>query len=217
MLGADVLIVTAMHMEAQPVARALELIFVAPTTAAGAGISLEVVGISARRMPAITTPTRAVILAGLAGGLDPALRSGDVVIDDPAHIVAPDVAPGARRAVIYGADRIIASAAEKAELFRSTAMPAVDMESCAVRAAAAAASVPFINIRAVVDTAGDPLDPETINLFDEFGRVKLPAAMKLFLRRPHVMPHLLKTRHKATHALASMARVVAEVVRANFS
>jgi len=217
MRSAEVLIVTAMQMEAQPVARALGLKFNSPTSAVGAGIRLEVVGISARRMPALTNSTSAVILAGLAGGLDPALRSGDVVIDDPAHSVAPDVAPGARRAVIYGADHIIASAAEKAGLFRSTAMSAVDMESSAVRAAAAAAGVPFINIRAVVDTAGDPLDPETVKLFDESGRVKLAAAMKLFLRRPHVIPALLKTRHKAADALASMARVVADVVHATFA
>ena len=64
------LILTPMRQEAKAVGRAIKGI---------ADVSIKVIGIGATRLPPIRASR--VILAGLAGGLDPELRTGDVIVE----------------------------------------------------------------------------------------------------------------------------------------
>jgi adenosylhomocysteine nucleosidase len=73
---------------------------------------------------------------GVAGGLDPKLKVGDIVRDR-----------------IHSADAPVTSPAQKARLFRTTGAVAVDMESEAVAEVAREAGVRFAVVRAIVDPA----------------------------------------------------------------
>ncbi|MDT4920393.1 MAG: 4-hydroxy-3-methylbut-2-en-yl diphosphate reductase [Pseudonocardiales bacterium] len=115
----------------------------------------------------------AVVVAGLAGGLDPALRAGDVVVatevlDATGAVALPAGAPlvaelrnlGMRvhHGPIVTTDRLVTGPAERARLASGGAI-AVDMESAPiVRALAARAGpVPVAVVRVIVDTVDSPL------------------------------------------------------------
>lgn len=116
----------------------------------------------------IAAGARAVISAGLCGGLAPDLRPGDLIIGERVVSASGDVilsdrnllaaAPqSAPKVAIFGSDDIIDSAQKKALIFGRYASQTVDMESHGAARAAARASAPFIAVRAVADGASRAL------------------------------------------------------------
>jgi hypothetical protein len=100
-------------------------------------------------------------IAGYGGGLEPALRRGDVV-------VAPEFPPGfsppwllrGRRAIagkMFHVPRVIASPGEKARLFRESGAACCEMESGVVGPIADRLGIPWAGVRAISDAASDPL------------------------------------------------------------
>jgi nucleoside phosphorylase len=175
------LILAAMHMEADAIKKALS-------------VDVQIIGISATRLPIPLPRAERIILAGLAGALDPGLKVGDIVMHGEVHT----------------ADHLIATAEEKAELFRTTRRRAVDMENAIVQKAAEAAGIPFVGIRAVSDNAHQAVDAELLMVLDEFGRPKPLAVAGLLLRRPRLVGQLRKLQADCKTALAAL---VAEVGR----
>ena len=116
-----------------------------------------------------------VILAGLAGALDPSLRPGAVVlcrqsaapgreILDPDRYFTEDVRNELRnagRSFVYS--RLLtlpepaATADAKLQLWNEHGAGAVDMETYQVAAACEERRVPWIAVRAIVDTSGQAL------------------------------------------------------------
>jgi adenosylhomocysteine nucleosidase len=113
----------------------------------------------------------ALISFGVAGGLDPRLRAGDLVLAD--RVILPGgraiathaawrslaharlAEPGTRAFVgaIAGSDQLLVTPAEKRLLSERSGGIAGDMESGAVAEVAADAGVPFLVMRAVSDGA----------------------------------------------------------------
>ena len=194
------LILAAMQPEADAVARAV---------AGVAGVSVGVVGIGARDVPAISRDqTSLVLLACLAGGLDPALRTGDVVVDPPPAILPP----GARVGRIHTADRLVSTVAEKAALFAATGAACVDMETAGVRRAADAAGVRLVAVRAILDTAREPLPAYVLGLTDARGRPRVGRVTRLLLRRPWAIRDLVRLGRTSKRALRSLGEAVRELV-----
>ncbi len=143
----------------------------------------------------------ALMSYGTAAGLAPALRSGDVILADylldaqgTRHEIAgawsqilEEKLTGVRnlrRGGICQSDTVIATPADKAGLYRRTGCLALDMESAALAALAGQTGVPFISLRAVVDTADMSLPASLLTALDEDGNVSLTKLLPALLPRP---------------------------------
>src|SRR4051812_38922885 len=121
-----------------------------------ANVRMHVIGPGAQTLPQIDDDACAIVLAGLAGGLDPSLRKGDGGIRaEPQIFSNPPDFGSARAARLTCQTRIIGAPQQKAELFRTTGAAAVDMERDAVRNLAVELGVPLIILRAISDTADE--------------------------------------------------------------
>ena len=164
----------------------------------------------------------AILSIGVSGGLDPKLRSGDLIIggriitsdgeawdSDPSLLAAIGDASAARGAAtgpLFGADEIIATAAAKADLFENFNCLAVDMESHGAARAAGAAGTPFLAIRAIADTADGVLPKAALNAVAEDGSTRTLATLGAALRAPSQIPELMKLGQASGAALKTLRR-----------
>jgi adenosylhomocysteine nucleosidase len=168
---------------------------------------------AARAAEALAPQVRAFISFGLAGGLDPALRAGallvpDRVVDggeawaaDPALQAALG---GGTGHVLLGGGAILATAAAKRAAWIAGAH-AVDLESAAVARVAAATGKTFAVLRAVCDEAGRDLPAAALLALDAAGRIGAARVGLAVLRRPWQLPALLGLARDAARARAALA------------
>ena len=169
----------------------------------------------------------ALLSFGLAAGLVPALRAGDliladgVVLPDGGH-VTPDptwrgsVAAEAegrgvslRFGAVAGTDRVLATPQAKRALHEATSALAADMESHAVAEAAAGSGLPFLVLRAISDRADQPLPPALLAAVGADGRLRAGRAVTALMRRPGEIPAALRLARGTRAALVSLGRAVA--------
>lgn len=153
---------------------------------------------------------------GVAGGLDPSLKPGDLVL--PQSILKEAEAPiethnewlssllqdenPASTGPLISSPVPVTTVEAKAALARNHGAIAVDMESYAIAEVALRADVPFIAIRVIVDGA-DMAIPEIALAGTPF------AVMKKAVKKPGDIPALLRLgshMNKATKTLSSVAR-----------
>jgi len=174
----------------------------------------------------LASGAQALVSVGLAGGLDPRLRPGDVLL--ATGIVAPGRAPaetdqawvmaalaasialGPR--VVTGSlassDRILPGAAEKRDLAARTGAAAVDMESGEVAEAAGRAGVPVLVLRAVADPAWRNLPAVALVPLRSDGGVRTLAVARALVTRPADWPDVARLALEARAALGALRRVV---------
>lgn len=212
------LILTALDFEARPIARELGLRFVTRTLAVGetpqsAGVRLRIVGPRARHLPTapLAERPRLVLMAGLAGGLSPDLRRGDLVVDAAGD---PTVRPPGRRGGIATVTDLATTPNGKAGLAKTTGALVVDMENAVARDWAARHGLAFVGLRAVSDTADEPLDPATLRVIDEHGFFRPTRLAAEILRRPACVASFwrLRTAGGTARTLAVAVRSVAETL-----
>lgn len=171
---------------------------------------------------------KAVISIGVSGGLDPALASGDLLIGK--EIIAQDgavykadghlttlvqamlppelVLAGA----LFGADRIVDSAEEKAALYARHHCLAVDMESHGAAKAAAQSGVPFLAIRAVADPASRALPEAALNAVAPDGSTQVLKTLGAALRDPKQFPALISLGADSAKALKTINSQVGRMI-----
>jgi hypothetical protein len=201
----NVLILTALRNEAKAIAGAI------PGWQCR-NLTFLTIGIRAVRLPDLTSlgPLRCIILAGLAGALDPSLQIGDVICDGDASF--PWSTGSLRRGSIHSSAEIVRTPEEKKRLFAETHAAAVDMEQSIVKAAVLPLAVPFIGIRSISDTAEDVLDPMILSWIDEVGSPRpVPIARDLLLR-PRSWRMARRLARDSKRALATLGDAVAAIV-----
>ncbi|MDX1540193.1 MAG: hypothetical protein R3349_02195 [Geminicoccaceae bacterium] len=181
----------------------------------------------ARRL--IEQDIEGLISFGLAGGLDPSLRPGALLL--PETVIGPPSggrpcpvfeASPAERAVLHerlagaglqpvassllGSERLVGSPARKAELFRTTGAVAVDMESHVVAEVAAAAGLPWLVLRAIADPADLALPSFIGATLGPEGGVRRGAVLRGLLRQPAALPSLIRLHRHSRRGLGSLAR-----------
>jgi adenosylhomocysteine nucleosidase len=115
-----------------------------------------------------------VFAAGFAGGLDPKLGLGDVVMEELADGKTPR---------IVSRPLPVEAPEDKARLRAETGAEAVDMETETVRAACRGAGVPVLAIRAISDPAMAALPVPFAVWFDLQGQRARPMALVGYLLR----------------------------------
>lgn len=167
----------------------------------------------------------ALLSFGLAGGLDPGLEPGTVVIPkriilatgdtletDSAwrHRIAAALGPGlaSDQGALLSVDAPLDTPARKAAAAETTGAVAVDMESGAIAAVAAAAGLPTVAVRVVADGAADSLPPGVERWIDDSGRRRAAPIASAALRPSQwsVLARLARRHRVAQRALTRVAR-----------
>lgn len=188
--------------------------------ARGTGCALAVGGgspLGARRMAQrlVEDGANALISFGLAGGLDPALTAGALLL--PRAVLSQDTAfpcdeaicaalEGERIDYVLAGHEVVATAVDKAQLWRESGAGAVDLESGAVAEVAAASGLPFAVMRAVCDPATRDLPRAAVEALDEQGRVAPLKMAAILARHPSEFIGLVALGLDAVRARKSLIR-----------
>jgi len=172
-------------------------------------------------------PSR-VVSAGFAGGLDPALRHGDLVLADAivdcqghheplllegAAPTVPDVSACCVGRLL-AVERVIRLPGEKRELGVRHQALACDMESLAVAEVCRQRNVPLLAVRVISDTADEELPADIEKLLAQANTAgRWGTAIGSILRRPSALKDLLRLRQRAIEASDRLAKFLAKIIR----
>lgn len=200
----------------------------------GHGIGHRRAAETARRAFDLMPGAELVIGTGVVGALSSGLRPGDLVLServltldadgrideqvtvvDEAHLRT--VSRSLTRAgiaystgAILTSHRVLVTGAEKRSAKEVTGAIAVDMETAAIAAEAAAHGLPFVAIRAVLDEVDDEVVGAA--MADEDGNVRPLAATSYLLRNPAAilkLPQMMRNLSRATASIADALSAIA--------
>jgi adenosylhomocysteine nucleosidase len=142
----------------------------------------------------------ALVSFGLAGGLDPALPAGTIIVSsavldgDHRYPTDPELSGllgGATPHEMLGANMIVATVAKKARLHSDTGAAATDLESAAVGRVAKLHSLPFAVMRVICDPAQCALPPAALVPLTQRGSIAIGRVLTSILVHPTQIPALL--------------------------
>lgn len=173
----------------------------------------------ATMLDALPDDVTCVLSFGIAGGLAPEARTGDVLLASTLHAgqpFAPDeawttalaICTGARVVPLAASDTLLADAQAKRALHATTGAEAVDMESGAVARFAAARGLPFAVLRAVADGPEDALPRAAHHALTPDGRLALRPVLAGLARRPWELPGLIRLGRASARAHAALAHSI---------
>jgi len=175
---------------------------------------------TAALVDAASRQAKCLISFGIAGGLAPHLRSGDVILSG--EVIGPDRSwranerfqeeignlarrIGAAEGPVLGAGELLATEDDKARAWRDTGALAVDMESAIVARAAEAAGIPFLVLRTIADPATRALPPAALIRLSQDGTPALTRVLGEVLRRPRQIAALFGLARETRQALLALA------------
>ena len=194
--------------------------------AAGPGMAVVCSSSDPQQLRALLTvfdpeTIRGVISFGVAGGLDPSLKSGDVVV--ATEVTSGDtrwlaglslsedqiagIALGRRRVVrggLAGVEEVVVGQSCKAALRSVTGAAAVDMESHIAAAYAAENDLPFAALRVISDPASRALPALARAAIKPNGDIDLRKIFHGLVREPRTLRALVSTGIDFNRALKSL-------------
>ena len=173
--------------------------------------SLYVVGMGAPRIPDLSGQAVAgIIMAGLAGALDPQLKVGDVVVDQSSSWRGSKIS--LKKVWFHHVDHVVTTPEEKAELFGQTGASVVEMENEPIKRAAKAYGIPFLGIRAISDTADESINPRVLNFINEYGKVRMGSLLGGVARHPSLIKEMRRLSRSSQIALAALGKAIKDIV-----
>ncbi len=163
------------------------------------------------------TPLHGVLSFGVAGGLAPGLRPGDLVA--PSAVLSGSTAFACHRAwtrhlahsaakagqgLLLGVDEPIHAPERKRRLHRQTGAVAVDMESHGAARFAQAQNLPFTVLRAISDPRDRAIPAAALAGFKPDGSADAFAVLAALARSPGQTAALIRTALDARAALAAL-------------
>jgi adenosylhomocysteine nucleosidase len=165
------------------------------------------------------------ISSGLAGGLRPEHKIGEILVADKVMAATRDLsafsetslvesatAIGAKRALFYTADHVVLTAAEKREL--GSFADAVEMESCGVLMEAGLFAAKTVAIRAISDTSEEDLPLDFNKVTNNSGDVSLTRILGEVVSAPGSIPALMRFGQRSRLAAQSLAKFLERYLRA---
>jgi hopanoid-associated phosphorylase len=161
-----------------------------------------------------------ILSFGVAGGLDPALSPGAIIVAtsvrdasngistqaDPDWVRAlMQALPQAVSGALAGSDTAVATLADKAALHAASGALAVDMESHIAARIARSQGLPFAACRVVIDPATRAVPPLALAGMGSDGRTDVGAVMAGLLKAPWQLPALMRLGRDASAARASLS------------
>jgi 5'-methylthioadenosine/S-adenosylhomocysteine nucleosidase len=171
-----------------------------------AGVGRERAAAGARLLIRRFSP-HALVSFGFAGGLTPELARGTLVIgtqvvgDDSSGRLATanddlvrqvqraaevEQLP-ARQGLIVTTRQIVADSASKTEWWEKSGACAVDMETAGIAEVAHEAGLPWVAVRAIVDSAADSLPAACLSVLGEDGHVASRRLVQALCRSPQLL------------------------------
>lgn len=168
----------------------------------------------------------ALLSWGTCGALRKGMKAGELLLPitvmDQAGVAYP-VDPHWRRrleqalpagikaggGLLLSGSRPLASVRDKTAAHIATAAVGVDMESAAVAGVAAAANVPFLAVRVVLDRADQMLPMAVLSAVDEIGRPRVPLLLRTLALHPLQLRHLMALGRGFSQARRTLRQVAA--------
>jgi adenosylhomocysteine nucleosidase len=173
----------------------------------------------AAKLDALHGDIRGVISIGLAGGLSPHLKVGDMVIADQIitgaekwdchevwRVRLMSRLPSAIQGQIFGSDIIIEKPETKVGLHETTGALVVDMESQTAARFAAKRNLPLAGLRVISDDSNHVLPPAALVAMKPDGGIALGRVLGSLLRNPAQIPSLIRTARGSNKAFAELLR-----------
>jgi hopanoid-associated phosphorylase len=163
---------------------------------------------------------KCLVSFGVAGGLSPHLRPGDVILcaevigdaerwraNERFHREVSALARriGAVEGPVLGSRDILATEEDKIQAWRGTGALAVDLESAIVARTAQAAGIPFLVLRTIADPAGRQLPPAALIPLAQNGTPAFVRVMGEVIRRPWQIGALFGLARETRQALTALA------------
>jgi adenosylhomocysteine nucleosidase len=171
-------------------------------------------GAAAAAQTLLDQGAKTLISFGLAGGLDPGLPPGAIIIpravldDAQLYECAPHLTAwlgGPTAETMLGGAAIAVTTADKSALFTGTNAAAIDLESGALARIAARQKIPFAVLRAVCDPAGRDLPPAALVALNSAGGIAILRILASLLRHPSQLPGLLGLARDAAAARSALS------------
>jgi nucleoside phosphorylase len=182
-------------------------------TIAGAGAANAVRGL---RALIDAGPVTGVAVCGVAGGLDPALRVGEVILaseirrgSEVTTCPLPNLTPiptgqsYLRAAPVASAEQVLVTREQKRAY--AAAGAAVDMETAAVAAEAAQLGLPWCALRAISDAASEDLPLDFNRCVTPDGDIPLARVLLELARHPGALPGLIRLGRSTSLAAGRLA------------
>jgi adenosylhomocysteine nucleosidase len=204
-------VVTGLEAEARIARRLGWRVAVGGGTAAGARAAAE--GLAEQGATALVS-------FGLAGGLDPALAPGVLIVPEavltggvrlPTDPALSGILGGTTACSLLGAEVLAATAEDKRRLWQETGCAAIDLESGPVAEVARARGLRCAALRAVCDPAGTGLPPAALVALSARGRIGMARVLASVARAPGQVPALLRLARAASGARGALAHRVTTV------
>lgn len=190
------------------------------------GIGRQAADQTARRL--IDQGADALVSWGCGAGLTSSATPGQLflplhVIDQAGHLthqvdadwhdrlgrVLHDAGIGFETSALVSVNTMLTGLDSKQQLHHECSAGIADMESAAIAAVAAQYRRPFLCVRAVADNLSIALPAELLTALDEYGRPRSIEMLRMLLRRPLLIPHIMKLGRafgQARRSLSAVAR-----------
>ena len=155
-----------------------------------------------------------IVSIGFCGGLQATLRACDIFVaaevSDVTSVLQPAASNSFKSGKLLSIDRVVSTAAEKAELAK-TGADAIEMEAAAVGERAKQYNVPFYVVRVVTDTSAEDFPVDFNQMRSEDGHFSRCKILTSALRAPtRVIPELIKLNQRTKRASQALGDFLAD-------